>query len=158
MALAGGGGASTFLQYDRESGEDLERTDSFVERIGIEAIRAALLDEHSGAPAALRERLALAKAAVRDPWQEAVAVPDGGPFADLDEGSGAALSAPPPAVGPGELGRPRGSAASWWWAARGPDGERGRAADRAVHRVRLPGHLGALPPPAGARRAWICSA
>jgi nitrite reductase (NADH) large subunit len=86
--------ASTFLQYYREQAEYLERTYTFVERVGIEAIRAACLDESSGEPAALRERLAIARAAVRDPWQEAVAAGEGGPFADLDD-SGPALVGPP---------------------------------------------------------------
>jgi nitrite reductase (NADH) large subunit len=87
--------ASTFLQYYRENAEYLERTYTFVERVGIEAIRAVVLDEASGEPAALRERLAIARAAVRDPWQEAVDSDEGGPFADLDESSGPALVGPP---------------------------------------------------------------
>jgi nitrite reductase [NAD(P)H] large subunit len=63
--------ALTFLQYYREHGEYLERTYGFVERVGMEAIRAAVLDEESGEPAALRERLAIAKAAAMpDPWLE----------------------------------------------------------------------------------------
>ena len=61
---------STFLQYYREHGEYLERTYGFIERVGLETIKAAVLDEESGVPAQLRERMRLAKAAVTDPWLE----------------------------------------------------------------------------------------
>ena len=87
--------ASTFLQYYRENAEYLERTYAFVERVGIDAVRQAVLDEDSGEPAALRERLALAKAAVGDPWREASAAPDGA-FTDLGEDPEPALVGPPP--------------------------------------------------------------
>jgi nitrite reductase (NADH) large subunit len=63
--------AVTFLQYYRENAEYLERTYGFCERVGIETIRAAVLDEENGEPAALRERFRIAKAAVlTDPWLE----------------------------------------------------------------------------------------
>ena len=63
--------ALTFLQHYREQGEYLERTCAFVERVGMETIAAAVLDEESGEPARLRERLAIAKAAAApDPWLE----------------------------------------------------------------------------------------
>ncbi len=87
--------ASTFLQYYRENAEYLERTYTFVERVGIDVIRRAVLDEASGEPAALRERLALAKAAVGDPWKDAVTAPDGA-FTDLGEDPEPALVGPPP--------------------------------------------------------------
>jgi nitrite reductase (NADH) large subunit len=61
---------TTFLQYYRENGEYLERTYDFVERVGLETVRSSVLDEDSGEPARLRERLWLAKAAVSDPWLE----------------------------------------------------------------------------------------
>jgi nitrite reductase (NADH) large subunit len=60
--------ATTFLQYYRENAEYKERTYDFVPRVGLDAIRAAVLDDTAGA--ALRERFRLAKAAVRDPWLE----------------------------------------------------------------------------------------
>ena len=87
--------ASTFLQYYRENAEYLERTYAFVERVGIDTVRHAVLDEASGEPAALRERLALTKAAVGDPWREASAAPDGA-FTDLGEDPEPALVGPPP--------------------------------------------------------------
>lgn len=63
--------ALTFLQHYREQGEYLERTCAFVERVGIEVIAAAVLDEDGGEPERLRERLAIAKAAAApDPWLE----------------------------------------------------------------------------------------
>ena len=52
--------ALAFLQHYREHGEYLERTYGFVERVGIEAVAAAVLDAESGEPArllrALRDR------------------------------------------------------------------------------------------------------
>ena len=61
----------TFLQYYRENADYKERTYAFCERVGIEAIRTAVLDEEGGEPAALRERFRIAKAAVLDdPWLE----------------------------------------------------------------------------------------
>ena len=86
--------ASTFLQYYRENADYLERTYTFVERVGIDEIRRVVLDEASGEPAALRERFALAKAAAGDPWQDAVAAPDGA-FTDLGEDPEPALVGPP---------------------------------------------------------------
>ncbi len=86
--------ASTFLQYYRENADYLERTYAFVERVGIDVVRTAVLDEESGEPQALRERFALAKAAVGDPWKDAAAAPDGA-FTDLGEDPEPALVGPP---------------------------------------------------------------
>jgi nitrite reductase (NADH) large subunit len=60
--------ATTFLQYYRENADFKERTYDFVPRIGLEAIREAVMDPEAGA--ALRERFRLAKAAATDPWLE----------------------------------------------------------------------------------------
>jgi nitrite reductase (NADH) large subunit len=77
--------AITFLQYYREHGEHLERTHRFVERVGMEAVTAAVLDEASGEPAALRERFAIAKAACDpDPWLERHDPVTPKQFAELD--------------------------------------------------------------------------
>jgi nitrite reductase (NADH) large subunit len=59
---------TTFLQYYRENADFKERTYDFVPRVGLDAIRAAVMGEESGA--ALRERFRLAKAAATDPWLE----------------------------------------------------------------------------------------
>lgn len=75
----------TFLQYYREHGEHLERTHGFVERVGLETIQAAVLDEDSGEPARLRERFAIAKAASDpDPWLERHDPVNPRQFAELD--------------------------------------------------------------------------
>jgi nitrite reductase (NADH) large subunit len=60
--------ATTFLQYYRENADFKERTYDFVPRVGLDAIRAAVMDDEGGA--ALRERFRLAKAAATDPWLE----------------------------------------------------------------------------------------
>ncbi len=77
--------ALTFLQHYREQGEYLERTYDYVERVGLDAIRAAVLDEESGEPARLRERFAIAKAAADpDPWLERHDPVHPKQFAELD--------------------------------------------------------------------------
>ena len=61
--------ALAFLQHYREHGEHLERTYGFLERVGLEAVREAVLDPSE--QAALLERFAIAKAACDpDPWRE----------------------------------------------------------------------------------------
>ncbi len=59
---------TAFLQYYRENADYKERMYAFVPRIGLERVREIVLGEEEGA--ALRERLAIAKAAVQDPWLE----------------------------------------------------------------------------------------
>jgi nitrite reductase (NADH) large subunit len=88
--------ASTFLQLYRERADYLERSYAFVERVGIEEIRRLVLDEASGEPERLRERLAVAKAAVHDPWQEVVEGGDAAGFRDLGSDPEPALVGPPP--------------------------------------------------------------
>ncbi|HWH92588.1 MAG TPA: nitrite reductase large subunit NirB [Baekduia sp.] len=60
--------ATTFLQYYRENADFKERTYDFVPRLGLDAIRDAVMDPDTSA--ALRERFRLAKAAATDPWLE----------------------------------------------------------------------------------------
>ena len=87
--------AITFLQYYRENADYLERTYGFVERVGIEAVKEAVLDEEGGEPARLRERFRIAKAAVlTDPWLERRDPVHAKQFAELD--SEPALVGPPP--------------------------------------------------------------
>jgi nitrite reductase (NADH) large subunit len=59
-----------FFQYYRENGQWKERTYDFVPRVGLEEIRKHVLDDESGEPERLRERLRAAKEASFDPWQE----------------------------------------------------------------------------------------
>ncbi|HEV7774551.1 MAG TPA: nitrite reductase large subunit NirB [Conexibacter sp.] len=77
--------ALTFLQHYREQGDYLERTYDYVERVGLDAIRAAVLAEEGGEPARLRERFAIAKAAADpDPWLERHDPVHPKQFAELD--------------------------------------------------------------------------
>jgi nitrite reductase (NADH) large subunit len=61
--------ALAFLQHYREHGEHLERTYGFLERVGLDAVKEAVLPAERRA--ALLGRFAIAKAACDpDPWQE----------------------------------------------------------------------------------------
>lgn len=66
--------AGRFIQYYREHAKYLERTYGFVERVGIEQIRAVVVDDSEGICAALEQRLQESIDAYVDPWLEA-AVP-----------------------------------------------------------------------------------
>ena len=57
-----------FIQYYREQGKWLERTYAFVPRIGIEELRAIIVDDRDGLGAGLQERIDDAVAAYVDPW------------------------------------------------------------------------------------------
>ncbi|MFC7277094.1 nitrite reductase large subunit NirB [Paractinoplanes rhizophilus] len=59
-----------FLQYYRENGNWLERTYAWVPRVGIEKIRAVVVDDEDGIAAGLDARMDAAVAAYRDPWKE----------------------------------------------------------------------------------------
>ena len=59
-----------FLQYYRENARWLERTYAFVPRVGIEAIRAVVVDDADGSAAGLDERMEESVAAYSDPWRE----------------------------------------------------------------------------------------
>jgi nitrite reductase (NADH) large subunit len=59
-----------FLQYYRESGNWLERTYAWVPRVGIEKIRAVVVDDAEGIAADLDARMDAAVGAYRDPWKE----------------------------------------------------------------------------------------
>jgi nitrite reductase (NADH) large subunit len=62
-----------FLQYYRENARYLERTYGFVPRIGIEKIRAVVVDDAEGVAAALDAAMDEAVGAYVDPWTEAAA-------------------------------------------------------------------------------------
>jgi nitrite reductase (NADH) large subunit len=84
--------ALVFLQHYREHAEYLERTYGFVERVGIDQIRRAVLDDHRQAE--LLERYRIAKAAADpDPWRERHNPVSPKQFAELD--SDAELVGPP---------------------------------------------------------------
>ena len=83
--------ALAFLQHYREHAEYLERTYGYVERVGISAVREAVLGDGQ---AELLERYRIAKAAADpDPWRERHAPLSPKQFAELD--TEAALVGPP---------------------------------------------------------------
>jgi nitrite reductase (NADH) large subunit len=57
-----------FLQYYREDANWLERTYKWVPRVGIEKIRAVVLDDDEGIADRLDANMAKSIAAYRDPW------------------------------------------------------------------------------------------
>jgi nitrite reductase (NADH) large subunit len=60
-----------FLQYYRENARYLERTYGFVPRVGIDKIRAVVVEDSEGSAARLDLALQRSVDAYRDPWQEA---------------------------------------------------------------------------------------
>jgi nitrite reductase (NADH) large subunit len=76
--------ATVFLQYYRENADYKERTYDFIPRVGVEAVRTAVLDPDS--LAALLERFRIAKAAaVTDPWLERDEPYHPNQFSELDD-------------------------------------------------------------------------
>ena len=61
-----------FLQYYRENARYLERTYSFVPRVGIDTVRAVVVDDAEGIAGALDAAMESAVGAYVDPWTEAV--------------------------------------------------------------------------------------
>jgi nitrite reductase (NADH) large subunit len=59
-----------FLQYYRENANWLERTYAFVPRVGIEQIRAIVVDDANGVAEQLDANMAKSVAAYRDPWHD----------------------------------------------------------------------------------------
>jgi len=59
-----------FLQYYRENAKYLERTYGFVARIGVEKIRAVVIDDSEGIAERLDQALQRSVDAYRDPWLE----------------------------------------------------------------------------------------
>jgi nitrite reductase (NADH) large subunit len=96
--------ATTFLQFYRENADYKERTYDFIPRIGLEKVREIVLGEETGA--ALRERLRIAKAAVKDPWLERDDPYHPRQFDDLDPRSERADGTERTLVGPPAGGRP----------------------------------------------------
>jgi nitrite reductase (NADH) large subunit len=75
--------ALAFLQHYRENAEHLERTYGYLERVGIDAVREAVLDPDQQAE--LLERYRIAKAACDpDPWRERDVPVHPRQFAELD--------------------------------------------------------------------------
>jgi len=59
-----------FMQYYRQNAKWLERTYAFVPRMGIEHLRAVVVDDSEGLAADLDAALDESVAAYRDPWRE----------------------------------------------------------------------------------------
>ena len=63
--------AGRFMQYYRENAKYLERTYGFLERIGIEAVRAIVIEDSEGIAVRLDAAMQAAVDAYVDPWLEA---------------------------------------------------------------------------------------
>lgn len=59
-----------FIQYYRENAKYLERTHGFVSRLGIDKIRAVVMEDSEGIADRLDREIAESKAAYKDPWKE----------------------------------------------------------------------------------------
>ncbi|MGH8906759.1 MAG: nitrite reductase large subunit NirB [Egibacteraceae bacterium] len=64
-----------FMQYYREHARWLERTYDFVPRIGLERLRAVIVDDAERLAAGLDARMQASVDAYRDPWQTEAAAP-----------------------------------------------------------------------------------
>lgn len=62
--------AGRFMQYYREQANWLERTYAFVPRVGIEHVRAVVVDDALGLAAGLDKRMPASVDAYVDPWTE----------------------------------------------------------------------------------------
>ncbi len=72
-----------FMQYYRENAKYLERTYGFVDRLGIEKIRAVVVDDSEGIAARLDEEMQNTVESYRDPWKEAYTPATANQFASL---------------------------------------------------------------------------
>ena len=64
--------AGRFLQYYRENAKYLERTYGFLARVGIDVVRAVVVDDSDGSAARLDAELQKSVDAYEDPWLEAL--------------------------------------------------------------------------------------
>jgi nitrite reductase (NADH) large subunit len=72
-----------FIQYYRENANYLERTYSFVPRIGIGSIRSIIMDDSEGIAERLDRALQASIDAYEDPWLEAEAPVHPSQFASM---------------------------------------------------------------------------
>jgi len=72
-----------FMQYYRENAKWKERTYDFVPRIGLEKIRAIVVDDAGGMAAALDARMQASVDGAYDPWKEAITPKTANQFASL---------------------------------------------------------------------------
>jgi nitrite reductase (NADH) large subunit len=74
--------SGVFMQYYRENARWLERTYDFVPRVGLDELKAILVDDRDGLVAGLEERMQAAVDNYRDPWQDGREPSAPGQFAD----------------------------------------------------------------------------
>jgi nitrite reductase (NADH) large subunit len=72
-----------FIQYYRENARYLERTHGFVQRLGIDKIRAVVMEDSEGIAERLDREIAASKASYKDPWKEVWAAPVENQFSSL---------------------------------------------------------------------------
>ncbi|MEP6716926.1 MAG: nitrite reductase large subunit NirB [Terriglobia bacterium] len=72
-----------FIQYYRENAKYLERTHGFVTRVGIDKIRAVVVEDSEGIADRLDREIAESKAAWADPWKNALLPANEGQFSSL---------------------------------------------------------------------------
>ncbi len=72
-----------FIQYYRENAKYLERTHGFVQRLGIDRIRAVVVEDSEGIAERLEREIAESKAAYKDPWKEMYTTAAANQFASL---------------------------------------------------------------------------
>ncbi|MBV9507073.1 MAG: NAD(P)/FAD-dependent oxidoreductase [Acidobacteriia bacterium] len=72
-----------FIQYYRENAKYLERTHGFVQRLGIDKIRAVVVEDSEGLAERLEREIAESKAAYKDPWRESYMGPEANQFSSL---------------------------------------------------------------------------
>jgi nitrite reductase (NADH) large subunit len=63
--------AGRFMQYYRENAKWLERTYAFMERVGLDEVRAVVVEDRDGIAARLDAAMQASVDAYRDPWREA---------------------------------------------------------------------------------------
>jgi nitrite reductase (NADH) large subunit len=72
-----------FIQYYRENAKYLERTHGFVHRLGIDKIRAVVMEDSEGIAERLDREIAESKAAYKDPWKEVYTTAAANEFREL---------------------------------------------------------------------------
>jgi nitrite reductase (NADH) large subunit len=77
-----------FIQFYRENAKFKERTYTFVERLGIERVRAVVVDDSDGLAVQLDTAMQESVAAAYNPWREAIAPKTANQFNSIVEAEG----------------------------------------------------------------------
>jgi nitrite reductase (NADH) large subunit len=77
-----------FIQFYRENAKFKERTYTFVERLGIERVRAVVVDDSDGLAVQLDTAMQESIAAAYDPWREAIAPKTANQFNSIVDAKG----------------------------------------------------------------------